>query len=318
MKDSISKFLHELGIDDYFLVPLKGDGSVRRFFRLFLPNKETRILILPQPGEFGLREAASYAAIGQYLYQHWIPVPRIYAYDEDSGFLLIEDLGEVRLQDLPPKERFFMYKRVIVILFMFQEAVHNFDLQFCLETTRYDQYLMWEKEALYFVDFFLRRFLKLDPSFYLLDELKAICKEAEEAFTDIVLLHRDFQSRNIMIKGGTPYIIDFQGLRLGPPSYDLASLLVDPYVVLTLEEKDYLFKQYLDISGRRVDDFEHEFRYLILFRNLQILGAFAKLSFMGKRWFVNYIPRAIQSLREIVSKFFPGKRHLIALLADLS
>ncbi len=317
MMDSISEFFYTIGIKNYSLLPLQGDGSLRKFFRVFLPNKETKILIIPQPGEFGLREAASYAAIGQYLYEQGIPVPRIYAYDKRLGFLLIEDLGELRLQDLLPKQRFPIYREIISVLHKFQEAVNEFDLKFCLETTHYNHHLMWEKEALYFVEAFLKGYLRLNPNFYLLDELNTLCREAEEVFTDVVLLHRDFQSRNIMVKAGRPYVIDFQGTRLGPPSYDLASLLIDPYVNLTLQEKEQLFEYYLEISGRRREPFEQEFKYLILFRNLQILGAFAKLSSIGKQWFTKYIPQAIYTLREIVLKFFFEKKYLVALLADL-
>jgi len=314
---SIEAFLRSCKIDHYSLIPLSGDGSLRRFYRVFSEKGSSKILILPQPGEFGLKEAASYAAIGQYLLGQGLPVPEIYAHEPTTGFLLVEDLGDTRLQDLPPEERFFLYQEVIKVLVEFQGAARSFDPKICLETSYYDLDLMWKREALYFVDSFLRGHFGLEPPMTLIDELRLLCQEAFRSFTDTVLLHRDFQSRNIMIKDGKPYLIDFQGARLGPPGYDLASLLFDPYVGLEGQERFRLYSLYLDCSGRGEEGFEREFRYLLLFRHLQMLGAFAKLSSLGKEWFASYIPTALSSLRRIVVSYFSEYTALMDVLAQL-
>jgi len=109
------------------------------------------------------------------------------------------------------------------------------------------------------------------------------------------------QSRNIMLKEGDCYFIDFQGGRLGPVQYDLASLLIDPYVGLASEEQDHLLDYAVErMAVRRPLDaarFRRGFSACALCRNLQILGAFGFLSMVkGKTQFSRYIPAALQGL----------------------
>jgi aminoglycoside/choline kinase family phosphotransferase len=119
-------------------------------------------------------------------------------------------------------------------------------------------------------------------------------------------MHRDMQSRNIMVKNNRFYFIDFQGGRLGPVQYDLASLLIDPYVELS----PWARNQLLNYSGKTLpsllnmdpDKFFAGYVYCSITRNLQILGAFAYLSrIKGKRYFEKYIPNAINTLTHTLS-----------------
>ena len=114
-------------------------------------------------------------------------------------------------------------------------------------------------------------------------------------------MHRDFQSRNIILMKKGFGIIDWQGARLGPLAYDLASLLIDPYVDLSLDERRQLYGHYLrslrHLNKRSADNFEKSYPYIALLRNLQILGAFSYLSkVLGKSYFERYIPIAVKSL----------------------
>jgi len=120
-------------------------------------------------------------------------------------------------------------------------------------------------------------------------------------------LHRDFQSRNIMIKGNKIGILDWQGGRLGPLAYDLASLLIDPYTHLPVAEKEEIYNRYLQLLKRSQphlqSSFEKSFPYLAIQRNLQILGAFSFLSRVrGKTYFEPYIPGALKSLRNLLEE----------------
>jgi aminoglycoside/choline kinase family phosphotransferase len=125
-------------------------------------------------------------------------------------------------------------------------------------------------------------------------------------------MHRDFQSRNIMIEAGKPYIIDFQGARLGPIQYDLASLLIDPYAGLPESVQLRLLDRCIDrltsLGGVDRQRFLKGYRYAALSRNLQILGAFGFLSHIkGKPVFATYIPAATKSLIRHLSVFRDGE-----------
>ena len=139
------------------------------------------------------------------------------------------------------------------------------------------------------------------------DEFTSLANKALED-AQIGFMHRDFQSRNIMIKNESVYLIDFQGGRLGPLQYDLASLLIDPYAVLPASVQARLLDYCIEKLGQRVSVDAHKFRrcyqYCCLTRNLQILGAFGFLSKVRqKRYFEHYIPAAVKSLTTNLTVF---------------
>jgi hypothetical protein len=134
-------------------------------------------------------------------------------------------------------------------------------------------------------------------------------------------LHRDFQSRNIMITGRGIGILDWQGGRLGPLAYDLASLLIDPYTKLPVPEKEEIYNTYLQLLRReqphRLASFQHSFPYLAVQRNLQILGGFSFLSRVrGKTYFEDYIPGALKSLRHLLEAAKDGNLSSLRDLVD--
>ena len=136
-----------------------------------------------------------------------------------------------------------------------------------------------------------------------------------------VLVHRDFQSQNIIIRNGHAYLIDFQGMRPGLSKYDLASLLYDPYVELSDGEREELFESYRSMRERngcplRVDD-EEIFRLCAMQRLMQALGAYAYLGLVRKnKAFLEHIPAALASLRSIMPEI-DGAERLSAALEQL-
>jgi aminoglycoside/choline kinase family phosphotransferase len=151
------------------------------------------------------------------------------------------------------------------------------------------------------VDRFVQGYLGKNIDFdALADDFHFIADEALKGGIN-GLMHRDCQSKNIMIKNGAPFFIDFQAARIGPLQYDLASLLLDPYVALPKPVQKNLLVYAMDrlnlTSPERRQQFIQNFDYCSLTRNLQILGAFAYLSRVkGKSWFETYIPTALTSL----------------------
>src|SRR5262249_26688099 len=136
-----------------------------------------------------------------------------------------------------------------------------------------------------------------------------------------VLVHRDFQSQNIIMRNGQAYLIDFQGMRPGLAEYDVASLLYDPYVELRETERAELLAYY---RGRQLEngitiggDFDFALRFCAMQRLMQALGAYGFLGLVkGNKHFLQYIPNALRSLRTVVTKI-DNLQPLAFFLADV-
>ena len=304
---------HDLGCLAAEPRSLRGDGSARRFFRVSLIQEGTAIAVLP-PAEAGLfsPEAASSAAINKHLAAKGVAVPLLLAYEPESGLLLYEDAGDthlaewvVRQQDEAQVEA--MYRHVIDALLLMQiKGAEDFQADMCWDAPYYDRQTMLEREGLYFLESFCIGYLGLaiDKTALLgeisriIDRIEAISGRAGEFF-----LHRDFQSRNIMVPAdGSLRIIDYQAGRFGPLAYDIASLLIDPYVTLasSLQERllTYYCRRLEKRFGLNADRVLDSYDYLACMRNMQILGAFSfLLRNRGKVFFEQFIPTALKTLR---------------------
>lgn len=294
---------------DIALHKLAGDGSDRRWLRC---NTGNGTCIIADHGIHGkeknhVTEMDSFISIGSHLQSKNIPVPRIKIHDRFSGIILLEDLGETHLQDLicnaPPSDIIKWYRRVCRLLIRFSiEGKEDFCPDWTFQTPSYSKALILEKECRYFVDAFLNQYLNTTTSFdHFINEFNFIADNAlANAFYG--LMHRDMQSRNIMIRDGQIFFIDFQSARTGPLQYDLASLLIDPYVNLEEDIREALLNycalELQTRTGFETDKFIQGYRYCALTRNLQILGAFSHLSLnRGKTYFQQYIPVALQNLK---------------------
>lgn len=222
----------------------------------------------------------------------------------------MEDMGDSSLQDTVSlqKSRIPFYEEVIEILFRLQtKGSEGFETEWCYQTERYDQFVMRRYEADYFRDAFLCNYLGLKKDWPELEApfnyLAATASRADNQF----FLHRDFQSRNIMVSNKKIGILDWQGGRLGPLAYDLASLLIDPYTELSAQERGQLYECYLLLlkkyNSQLLDPFKSHFPYLAIQRNLQILGAFSYLSKVQRRpHFEAYISPALKSLQTLLDE----------------
>lgn len=300
--------------------PLAGDGSDRRFDRCRFADGSTVLVVRPggqSPQE--LAEARAAAAIGRHLAQAGVPVPTIYGFVKEtgesgeSGLLVLEDLGDTllyhRLQAKPPAaEVTAIYRQALNALLSLQvDARPGFPLAHCWDTPRYDRQLMLERESGYFYRALARDLLGHgEMPAALAAEFEALADRAAAEPADFVL-HRDYQCRNLMLQNGKVRLIDFQGARLGPLGYDLASLLYDPYAGLPPELREELLAYYLQQAAGKIPDFNRRaFRqgwyYLALQRHLQILGAFAFLSRQkGKMFFAAFIKPAARQLAELLA-----------------
>lgn len=292
------------------LQDVPADGSRKGFWRI-LPHASNRtfIAVMNEPVDAPAgRENLAYLMIGRHLHLRGLPVPRIHSSHVDKGWFIVEDFGSLNLQDAASshKDRPALYGRVVEVLFRLQtEGALDFDPSWTCQTGKYDETVMRRYESDYFKEAFLHGYLGM----------KREWTELESAFTHLAskaslggprfFLHRDFQSRNIMVMGERTGILDWQGGRMGPLGYDLASLLIDPYTSLPEEEKSLIYNRYLALLAEtfpeEVDGFCASYPYLALQRNLQILGAFSFLSrVQRKKHFERYIPSALITLHGLL------------------
>lgn len=293
---------------DLHAVP--ADGSTRRFWRIVPRSSDrTYIAVMNEPVDVpARRENFAYLMIGRHLHGRGLPIPRIHASDIEKGWFVTEDFGSVNLQDLAAStvNRVPLYERVIEVLFRLQiKGAEGFNPSWTCQTEKYDFTVMRRYESDYFKEAFLCTYLGLKKEWPELESplnhLAAMASLAENGF----FLHRDFQSRNIMVLEHGIGILDWQGGRLGPPGYDLASLLIDPYTELSKEERNLIYNKYLELLSDKfpeeVEAFNKSFPYLALQRNLQILGAFSFLSRVRKKkHFESYIAPAFVTLRGLL------------------
>ncbi|MGD8228440.1 MAG: phosphotransferase [Desulfobacteraceae bacterium] len=311
LSEFIATFLKDMGLpgEGLQINSLPSDGSKRRFWRLS-PQSYTSFIAIENPptNDFAKRENVSYLMIGRHLFQKDLPVPEIHRFDLTNGWFIMDDFGNASLQDSASvkEDRVSIYERVVEILFRLQtEGAEGFNTEWCCQTERYDPFVMQHYEVNYFKDAFLHKYLGLKKDWPELEVAFNHLVETASKADDHYFLHRDFQSRNIMLHEGKIGILDWQGGRLGPLAYDLASLLIDPYTVLSSYERDEIFQHYVRFlskyESRLVEPFKRCFPYLAIQRNLQILGAFSFLSkVQGKPYFEDFISPALKSLQHLL------------------
>ncbi|MFZ5995417.1 MAG: aminoglycoside phosphotransferase family protein [Thermodesulfobacteriota bacterium] len=295
------------------LIMLTGDGSNRPFYRIS-GSKGSLIIVLPESKDpLHLKESEAYHYIGRHLAARGVPTPVIHGYDRATGAIIMEDLGDRHLEravreenNTGATERWYL-EAVDILVNMQVRGAEGFDTRYCFDTPVYDRRLMLERESGYFLHAFLQGYLGLEIT---RDELAQDFERLADLAGEqppTLFLHRDFQSRNLMVCKGRLRLIDFQGGRLGPPAYDLASLIFDPYVDLPDNMKEALFETYLLRLRRQYrineEDFRHHFWYIALQRAMQVLGAFGFLTRVKKKpFFEPYIPVAVKNLKTILDR----------------
>lgn len=290
------------------------DGSSRRFVRIRRDGQPLCLAVFPATGgQRDLDEANSAWHIGRHLRSKGIAVPLLYGRQESTGVILFEDLGDLRLHEIAAATDFSdsrslgrllsLYGKTLDQLVAMQlGAIAGFSDNWCYDTARYDRQLMLARESGYFLQAFWQDTLNRQIPEGIERECTFIADQASLAPSDF-FLHRDFQSRNIMITEGCVRIIDYQAGRRGPLAYDLASLLIDPYAALPKDVQEQLLQIYIDKIGGsnaiKTSEFRKQYTFLALQRNLQIIGAFAYLSKVhGKDFFAGYIHPAIRMLHD--------------------
>ena len=287
---------------------LKGDASDRKLFRLSAASQTAIGVVNPN-----VQENRAFLEFSRHFRKCGLPVPEIYAEDLDRGMYLEEDLGDTTLfQFLTANhaegglsnETLTLYRKVVKLLPRFQiEAGRTLNYDVCYPRSSFDkQSMMWDLN--YFKYYFLR-LAKIPFS-------EQALEDDFERFTEFLLeaergyfLYRDFQSRNIMVRDGGPFFIDYQGGRRGALQYDVASLLFDAKADLPVEVRDELLERYLEAASKLepIDRtaFLTYYPGFVYIRIMQAMGAYGLRGFYErKHHFLASIPYAIRNLEYLL------------------
>lgn len=290
---------------------LTGDASTRRYYRVFC-NHISYVVCLDNPSE--TIEENAFLRVQSFLYKKGIRVPRIIHTNISKGYILEEDLGDITLLSHlvkidSPETEFTLYKKVIDELITLHtltkkevERPNIFDLKFDYEKLNF--------EIEFSVKYFLGYFLGVEDDLIkdkVIDLFKPICEKLSSH--EMVLTHRDFHSRNIMVLENDLIMIDFQDARWGIPQYDLASLLDDCYYSLSRENQYKLLKYYYENVDERIhnqgsfEEFKTIYEEMTLQRVFKAIGSFAYIYHNRKdERYVKYIGFAMEKLKTYMLK----------------
>jgi len=287
--------------------PLKGDlgASGRKLVRLTTGTQKA-IGVLYDVRE----ENVAFLGFSRHFRKHGLPVPEIYAQDLDHGAYLEEDLGDTTLYEFLSENRdgesissqaIEAYRKVVSVLPRFQvEAGRDLNYDICYPIASFDrQSIAWDLN--YFKYYFLRLAGIPFNEQALENEFSRLTDFLLSAPRDY-FLYRDFQSRNIMLRDGQPFFVDYQGGRKGALQYDIASLLFDSKADLPPALRQQLLDHYLDSLSRYVtldrETFLQHYHAYVYVRLMQALGAYGFRGFYERKpHFLQSVPYALKNLR---------------------
>jgi aminoglycoside/choline kinase family phosphotransferase len=323
-RERIESYLRRSGLASHNprVVPLTGDASDRRYFRVLLPDGASIVLSLySEAFDF---DTLSFANVARLLGQMPVPIPQVLGHADDIGVLALEDLGDVTLQAhlgaAPFAEHAALYRQAVALIATLQRrgsdlaspAYLPYSIAFDIEK------LTWELE------FFTKHFIEGYRGTVIPDAARTKLRShfadmaSELASEPRVLCHRDYHSRNLMLHGGRLFIIDFQDARMGPDTYDLVSLLRDSYVDLRDQTADELIAYFLALKGVTETEsaFRRRFSLMALQRNLKALGTFGYQTIARRNpVYIQYIPRTLRYVRHNLEQI-PRLSELRTVLAE--
>ncbi len=296
---------------------LAGDASDRKFYRISTSSKNYIVLLYPNP----INKELNLFKVYQLFKASSLPISKILDIWFDEGVILLQDLGNESLQryvktNNAEKVRRTYYQAISLIQKIQKEGGKNLDsypLAYHYELDK--EKLLWELN--FFIENYLQNFLG-----------KKISRKEHKMYNDVfkklldlidwqqmVLCHRDYHSRNLFIVKDKIYMVDYQDTTLGPPLYDLASLLYDSYVQLRIRLKNDLIQYAYNSNnyGWSQEKFKTQLLLTSLQRNIKALGTFGfQVAIKKRKRYLAYIPRTLNYVNQNIN-FFPE----LALLKSL-
>jgi N-acetylmuramate 1-kinase len=328
MDPRITAYLAQQGLssDVQGVVPLTGDASDRRYFRVWLKDGGSCVLAL----HAGPIDVATmpFVSVARLMRAIPLPVPSLLHSSNELGVLGLDDLGDVTLQAhlgaASPAEHAALYRQAVAFIATMQQRGA------ALASADYPPYaIAFDAEKLTWeLEFFVKHYVIACRGASLDDATRDALRHEWSKIVDElaadprVLCHRDYHSRNLMLHRGSLFIIDFQDARMGPDTYDLASLLRDSYVDLPAFQVDGLISYFRELTrgtqaARAEDDaeFRRRFDLMALQRNLKALGTFGfQTTARRNTVYLQYIPRTLSYVKANLAPYrrFDRLRELLA------
>ena len=303
---------------------LPSSGSNRRYFRLTADDDTTIIGVMGTSED----ENIAFVKIAEHFRRQGLPVPEVYAMSADNKFYIQQDLGDNILFKMTEKgrtcgsfsedERELLRKTMAKLPSIQFLGAEGLDFNVCYPQPEFDErmisfdlkYCFLKATGIEFSE------IKLEDDFQRMSDILM-------RSTSATFLYRDFQSRNVMFYNNQPYFIDFQGGRKGPIYYDVASFVWQAKANYSEELREELLKTYLDALRQYmpVDEtyFRQQLRHFVLFRTLQVLGAYGFRGYFEKKpHFLQSVPYAIDNLRRLLREPFKEYPYLSKILTELT
>lgn len=318
-------YIAYVGCEPQAIEEMPASGSNRRYFRL-LGNPT----LIGVSGE-SLEENRAFLYMAEHFKQKGLPVPTIYARSENNMFYLQEDLGDTLLFNAIEKgrqtsifseEEKELLRKTMRLLPAIQFAgADGMDFSYCHPQAEFNsRSILWD------LNYFKYCFLKATGLEFQEDRLEDDFQKMSDVLlrsSSATFLYRDFQSRNVMVKDGEPWLIDFQGGRKGPIYYDVASFLWQAKANYPDELRQELLNEYIQAlrKYKPVDEayFHAQLRHFVLFRTMQVLGAYGFRGYFEKKpHFIQSVPYAIENLRQLLKEPYPEYPYLTEVLKSLT
>ena len=326
MQQLISLFTSYTGESDPLIETLPSSGSNRRYFRL----KKGDLSLIGVRGE-SREENRAFISLSHHFRQQQLNTPEVYAVSKDEMCYIQQDLGDEILFDtikggrltgvFSHEEKMLLHKTISLLADFQVKGAQGLDFNACYPLPEFNsRSIYWD------LNYFKYNFLKTTGMDFQEDLLENdFEKLAENLLQDPseTFMYRDFQSRNVMLVETNPYFIDFQGGRRGPVYYDVASFLWQAKANFPEELRNELILTYID-SLRKYQQvvesvFLKQLRQFVLFRTLQVLGAYGFRGYFEKKpHFIQSVPFALNNLRELLREDFEEYPYLSLILKEMT
>ncbi|MDR1983393.1 MAG: phosphotransferase [Prevotellaceae bacterium] len=323
LKSLFQKYAGQQATD---VTELPSSGSNRRYFRL----KNNTISLIGVRGTLAAENRAFYE-MAKHFKKQGINVPDVYLHSNDWLHYIQEDLGDTILFNVIQKgrltrvfdqdEKKILCKTIRMLPSIQFKGAEGLDFDMCFPQPEFN-----ERSILWDLNYFKYCFLKstgIDFQENLLEDDFAKMVKALLCNKTNTFMYRDFQSRNVMIKDDEPYFIDFQGGRKGPFYYDVASFLWQAKANFTEELRKQLIDEYIESLKKYTNiveqDFHNQLQHFVLFRTLQVLGAYGFRGYFEKKpHFIQSVPFAIDNLRSLLNQGYNEYPYLCEILNQLT